>query len=451
MHAPEPFGLWNLEQEARGLLDRLMRVRSFALQETMVPAASLTVEAQAAIERFLVGGRRRLRHHVVRFLRWLRSPAAAGAPLSEAQRRFTLLRLRFNVVLSHFDIFSEALSQRSEADNGVWLAGLDVVSKDALELPGIIDPPPIVCYLARGPGAAIRRARTRLPGGDANPVAIIRVPRERMVGTGIASSLVHEVGHQGAALLDLVATLRTDLQQRPPGADSAAWDLWRKWISETVADLWSVARLGVTATAGLIGVVSLPAAFVFRIDGDDPHPSPYMRVKLSAALGQALYPGPLWQRLVEMWESFYDVARLPPEPQRVFASLESTKAALVERLLAHRSPALNGRTLAEALRDREREPSQLHATFSAWERRPALMTRAAPTLAFAVLGQARLERRLSPEREAALLVRLLRHWAWRSTVTVTEVCAGVPRQPKPAPRVNSTPPARMPAAFALSH
>ena len=37
-----------------------------------------------------------------------------------------------------------------------------------------------------------------------NPVAIIRVPRERMVGHGIASSLVHEVGHQGAALLGLV-------------------------------------------------------------------------------------------------------------------------------------------------------------------------------------------------------------------------------------------------------
>jgi len=33
-------------------------------------------------------------------------------------------------------------------------------------------------------------------GGGENPVAIVRVPRERMVGNGIASSLVHEVGHQ---------------------------------------------------------------------------------------------------------------------------------------------------------------------------------------------------------------------------------------------------------------
>src|SRR5581483_9018527 len=216
----------------------------------------------------------------------------------EAQRRFTLLRLRFNVILSHFDIFSEALSQRSEADNGVWLAGLDVVARDALEVPGVIDPPPIICYLARRPGAAIRRARTRLPGGESNPVAIIRVPRERMIGTGIASSLVHEVGHQGAALLDLVASLRDDLSHPPHPIDGGsvdaalgappvtaawAWSVWRKWISEIVADFWSVARVGFTATSGLIGVVSLPAAFVFRIDPDDPHPSPYLRVKLSAA------------------------------------------------------------------------------------------------------------------------------------------------------------------------
>ena len=39
---------------------------------------------------------------------------------------------------------------------------------------------------------------------------MIRIPRERMIGYGIASSLVHEVGHQGAALLGLVESLRPD-------------------------------------------------------------------------------------------------------------------------------------------------------------------------------------------------------------------------------------------------
>jgi hypothetical protein len=422
--APEPYAFWTLEQEARAMLCRLGRLRSFALQETMVPAASVSVEAQSAIERFLVRGRRVLHDQIRKFVRWLRSPEAHGSTAAEAHRRFTLLRLRFNVVLSHFDIFSEALSQRSETDNGVWLAGLDVVSRDALELPGVIDAPPVICYLARGPGAAIRRARTRLPGGEENPVAIIRVPRERMVGTGIASSLVHEVGHQGAALLELVQSLRDDLADaREANGAQDAWTLWRRWISEIIADFWSVARLGATSTTGLMGVVSLPSAFVFRLDPEDPHPAPYIRVKLSAAIGDALYPHPQWRRLVTMWETFYDVGRLPPPRRALFARLDATIPALVERLTAHRPQRLGGRSLAEALADPERHATRLARLYDQWQARLPLMGRAAPTLAFAVLGQARLDGRLTPEKESDLIGSLLRHWAWRSTVDVNEVCA----------------------------
>jgi hypothetical protein len=35
---------------------------------------------------------------------------------------------------------------------------------------------------------------------------------------------------------------------------------------------------------GLMAVVSLPRAFVFRLDARDPHPVPWIRVKLSAAV-----------------------------------------------------------------------------------------------------------------------------------------------------------------------
>src|SRR5262249_6392764 len=156
-----------------------------------------------------------------------------------------------------------------EHETGVWVAGLDDVAADAIEIPGdYFKAPPVICYVTRGHGAAIRRARTRLPGGDQNPVAVISMPRERMVGSGIASSVVHEVGHQAAALLDLVNSLRLVLQGEQQGAvpeQRLAWILWERWASEILADFWSVAKLGIGATMGLIGVVSLPRAFVFRV------------------------------------------------------------------------------------------------------------------------------------------------------------------------------------------
>ena len=222
------------------------------------------------------------------------------------------------------------------------------MAADALALPGAYyTPPAVICYLDRGHGAAIRRARTRLPGGGENPVAIIRVPRERMVGSGIASSLVHEVGHQGAALLDLVGSLRPILSGLQRGGAGAAvtWQLWERWISEILADVWAVARVGVAAPLGLMGVVSLPRAFVFRTSLDDPHPIPWIRVKLSCALGNALYPHPQWNTLAAIWESHYPVAGLAAEKQRLLLQMEASIPAFVALLVNHRPQSLRGQFL----------------------------------------------------------------------------------------------------------
>src|SRR4029453_8953007 len=141
---------WMLEQEARALLTRLGRVKPFALQETMLPAAALSPAALVAIERFLVGNRFALRDEVLGFLQWLDREGDRATP-QEMQRKFTTVRLRFNDALSQFDLFSEVITQRSEAETGVWLSGLDVFATDALQLPGnYFEPPQVVCYLARG-------------------------------------------------------------------------------------------------------------------------------------------------------------------------------------------------------------------------------------------------------------------------------------------------------------
>ncbi|MBS0468158.1 MAG: hypothetical protein JSS31_04820 [Proteobacteria bacterium] len=418
------YAVWMLAQDARALLTRLERVKPFALIEPMLPAAALQPDAQRATERYLVAGRRDLRDMVVGFLAWLHGAPGKRATAAEAQRRFTLLRLKFNAVLTQFDLFNDVISQRSERDFGVWLSGLDVVAMDALRLPGVYEAPPLMCYLDRGIGAAIRRARTRLPGGGASPVAIIRVPRERMVGSGIAASLIHEVGHQASALLDLTASLRPLLQgmQRNGGT---AWRLFERWINEILSDFWSCAQLGVAATLGLMNVVSLPRPFMFRLNLDDPHPVPWLRVRLSCAMGMAMFPHPQWQRLARLWSDYYPLEGLDVQRRRLFAEVLAAMPGFVGLLVNHRPPALRGRSLREALGVTQRQPAQLDAQFSTWQQRPAAMYRAAPSLVFAVLGQARANARLTPEEESHLFARLLTHWALRSAIN---------DNPKPAVR-----------------
>jgi hypothetical protein len=415
-----------LAREARALLQRLGRVRPFALEIPSVLAAAVTPAAQTAVEAHMARGRRRLRKMVLDYLRWLRGAAAQDASPAEVQARFTFLRLRFNVMLSQFDIFADALVQRTELDNGVRLSGLDVVAADALRVSGApFEQPPVICYLDRGHGAAIRRARTRLPGGGQNPVAIVRIPRERMVGSGIASSLVHEVGHQAAALLDLIGSVRPLLQalQRKGGAEQMAWTMWERCISEIIADFWAVAKVGVSATTGLMGVVSLPRAFVFRINLDDPHPFPWIRVRLSAAMGRALYPHPQWARLEQMWDAFYPLAGLDAERRGIIDVLLKTMPTFVSLLANHRPRALRGRTLNEALETDHRQPSRLQHLFEMWGGSPMEMREAAPSLVFAVIGQANADRKISPEDESRLLTDLLTYWALRGTLDMSAFCS----------------------------
>jgi hypothetical protein len=212
-----------------------------------------------------------------------------------------------------------------------------------------------------------------------------------------------------------------------------AWQLWERWISEIVSDFWSIARVGVASTLGLIGVVSLPRPFVFRINVDDPHPTPWIRVKLSCAIGDALYPHPQWRKVAELWGSYYPLADLDDERRRLITLLEVSIPEFVSVLVNHRPKSLRGRSLGGAMGTEERSPPRLTTLFGTWNKAPAQMYRALPSLTFAVLGQAKADGRLSPEDESDLLAKLLTYWAMRSTLDSSAYCAALSQSRVHAP------------------
>jgi len=177
---------------------------------------------------------------------------------------------------------------------------------------------------------------------------------------------------------------------------------------------------------GLMAVVSLPRPFVFRLDARDPHPTPWIRVKLSAALGHALYPQPAWEQLADLWELYYPPRSLDPELHDTLAMLERTIPALVTLLIHHRPAVLRGKSLPEVLDLEELWPARLRGHLQHWRSEPQEMYRARPILAFAAVGQGRADGKITPEEESTVLGKLLTHWALTSTLEAAAGCADLP-------------------------
>lgn len=401
-----------LINEAQGLLTRLKQLQPFQTSMPMVTAASIPYVAQKGIHELILKGKKLLGDRVHQFINGLKTPNEI--PFEKCQSAYSVLKLQFNSLLDQFDIFADVISQRSENETGVWIAGLDVLARDVLNVNGNIpDAPPLICYLDRGHGAAIRRARTRLPGGDENPVAVIKIPRERMVASGIGSSLVHEVGHQGSALLDLIPSIKPILEglAKSDMQRGDSWKLLSRWISEILSDMWAVCFLGISATTGLMSVVSLPKYFVFRAIDDDPHPFPWIRVKISLGFGKVLYPEGQWDRLESLWETMYPKRNLKPQQLAIINNLESTIPLFAKLVIDHRPVKLKGRSLKEIFPLQQRQPDQLRELYREWKNNYKIMANQRPSLVFAVIGQARADNVITTFSENRVLSRMLKHWA----------------------------------------
>lgn len=401
-----------LINEAQGLLTRLNQLQPFEMSMPMVTAAAIPYTAQKGIHELIRKGSKALSERVRQFINVMRT--APSIRIEKSQAAYSVLKLQFNSLLDQFDIFADVISQRSEHKTGVWVAGLDVLARDVLNVKGHVDDaPPLICYLDRGHGAAIRRARTRLPGGDENPVGVIKIPRERMVASGIGSSLVHEVGHQGSALLDLITSLKPVLEgmAASDAQHGNSWKLFSRWISEILSDFWAVSFLGISATTGLMGVVSLPKYFVFRTIDDDPHPFPWIRVKISLGFGKILYPEDQWQRLERLWESMYPPNDLKPGQLDIIRNLEATIPLFVKLVVNHKPAKLKGIPLMDIFPLQERQPRRLRTYYRQWRNNYKIMTGQRPSLVFAVIGQARADNVITTFSENKVLSRMLKHWA----------------------------------------
>ena len=255
------------------------------------------------------------------------------------------------------------------------------------------------------------------PGGD-HPG-----PRERMVGHGIASSLVHEVGHQGAAMLELVDSLRRRPGPAAPALrrsarrsggrstsgsprSSRTCGPWRPSASRRPWACWPWSACRGSSCSGR--------------PGDDPHPMPVHpgAAELRASVS-ALYPHPQWAHMASHLEGALPRRPLPADRQQEFALFEAEI-----RPSSGRSSRTGRRPSAAAACA---SPSRPGASAGAAARAAPRLGRG-PRRHGAAAAEPGLRRRrpgraagrITPEAESDLIGALLRAWALRSSLAITE-------------------------------
>lgn len=405
-----------LAQEAQALESRLALVPRFSATIPMVAEAAPSTRALQLADSLVSRSKRALHRDVTNFTLRVSRRSGTRCDVPEAQRVYQILRNRFDALQTTVDIFADALTQRAEVGVGPILRGLDVLAQDGLRThPQLYETPPVVCYLDRGIGGAIRRVFTNLPGGGSNGVALVRIPRERLCGNGLAS-LLHEVGHQGSALLDLPRAYTRVLLSAVRRGQLAS-DVGRYWItkiSEVLADAWACAKLGAAGTLGLFAVLGRTPRFTFHDEPTDPHPMPWIRGCFSVAFGAAAMPHSLWAELGEMWRTLYPVSRAGDRARTLLGRIVPSIDTVARFMAEARLPELGGRSLPELLGADGVASAAMSFMFTArlghlgW-----LASSVPPCTALAIVGIGRYRESMTPMDENVMISRLAREWAKR--------------------------------------
>lgn len=379
------------------------------LREIRLPIAGIPMIPAAQLDRGLVGELgAQLRAAISALCRRLRDPRPGGLTAS----RLTWCQLQADGLFATLDLLTDAVAQRADARIGPLLAGAEVLARAALDarVPGYRPPAPL-CYLDRGRGGEIRRARTQLAGGVILPVALIRVGLHSLATR--LSTVLHEAGHQLAVDLALLGEAARLIERTSAGAlglpPLAA--LWRSWTGELLADAWSVcAGGGLLALDGLQRLLAaMPAPLAYAFSPGAPHPPGMVRARFTLELARVVDPAPdpLLEQLDRRWSETYASVPLPPARRALVERLERAAPAVAAALAHHRFAGLGGQTLAGAAGSARVSGRRIAGLAPLASSEAPQLAALDPVVAIAVLCRARLATSISPRAAESASLRLL--------------------------------------------
>lgn len=273
--------------------------------------------------------------------------ARSDDELERVRQRVVAFRRRFLQVETMLDFYGDAVNTRTSPKLAAILRGCDVLASQALEraLAPLGRPvPPVLVYIDKGFGASILRAGLRFwTGGPLSPAAAIKITRHNL---GRPTALIHEAGHQFAAIVGWNEELATALQRELAGASAEVASMWGATASEVAADCFAFAHAGYASVAALHDVVAGEEESVFRLMPGDPHPVAFVRVLLGVQMCVRFFGAGPWDELAAAWVRAYPLRRAPRDVRGLLELSVELLPRIVDVCMRRPMLAFGGRSLA---------------------------------------------------------------------------------------------------------
>ena len=259
-----------------------------------------------------------------------------------------------------WDFYFELFGQR-QGKYGDWLLSCDRIAMDCyqaaytgLGVARSVPAPPPFCYMKTGfaPATIRRGIRMRRLGKQLNPFPLVQLPYHRLVNPWTLGAVMHEVSHNLQSDLGLNKDVPRQVGLRLLEADVGRFvsSVWVRWNREMFADMSALLLGGPEVVGSLMDVIGRAPAAVFGFNPRGPHPTPYLRLLISAELLRRLGFEKEAEQYSRAWTRIYPSPRAGSIPKKVLATFPKACAVAVDAMCFRPFRSLGNKSLSQVYR-----------------------------------------------------------------------------------------------------
>jgi hypothetical protein len=268
-----------------------------------------------------------------------------------------------------WDFYFELFGQR-ESKYGEWLLSCDRIAMDCYQAAytGIgvtrsIPAPPPFCYMKTGfaPATIRRGIPVSKLGKQLNPFPLVQLPYHRLVNPWTLGAVMHEVSHNLQSDLGLSKDIPRNIARRllNAGLGRTVSSVWTRWNREMFADMSALFLGGPEVVGSLMDVIGRAPNAVFTFSPRVPHPTPYLRLLISAELLRRMGFVDEAEHYARAWKRIYPNPRAGTIPKEVLDSFPEACSLAVDTMCYRPYASLGNRSLAQVIRFEKKDQAMI--------------------------------------------------------------------------------------------